>query len=167
MFNKHALQTGVALATVLAISFTSCKNDDNDTPTPPPARTKSFDLKGTGADKDTKVGNITLTENTDSSVNVVLNLTKNTKDAAHKIYLIAGTTTAPVTDTLYNGGFQGTGAALKVELFTKVKTIKVSKPGSIQKDTAFKYDNALAIASHIKVLKGADTLAIGLFGKSN
>lgn len=167
MFNKHTLRTGVVLATVLAVSFTSCKDDDNDTPTPPPARTKSFDLKGTGTDKDTKVGSITLTENKDSSVNVVLNLTKNTKDAAHNIYLIAGTPTAVTTDTLYKGAFQGTGAALKVDIFANVKTIKVSKPGDIKKDTAFKYDNALAIASHLKVLKGADTLAIGLFGKNN
>lgn len=167
MFNKHALRTGAVLATVLGITFASCNNDDDDNPTPPPARSKTFDLKGTGADKDTKIGNIVLTENTDSTVNVVLNLTKNTKDAAHNIYLVGGTTTTPTTDTLYKGGFQGTGAALKVDIFTNVKTIKVSQPGGIQKDTAFKYDNAIAIASYMKVLKGADTLAIGSFGKSN
>lgn len=166
MFNKHALRTGAVLATVLGIAFTSCK-DDNDNPTPPVPRSKSFDLKGTGADKDTKVGNITLTENTDSTVNVVLNLTKNTKDATHNIYLVAGTPTAATTDTLYKGAFQGTGAALKVDIFTKKNKITVFKPGGLTKDTAFKYDNALAIASYMKVLKGADTLAIGSFGKSN
>ncbi|MBS0026086.1 hypothetical protein ACTJJ0_06925 [Chitinophaga sp. 22321] len=167
MFNKHTLLTGAVLATVLGITFTSCKDDDNPTPPPPTPRSKSFDLKGTGADKDTKVGNITLTENKDSTVNVVLNLTKNTKDAAHNIYLIAGTPTAATTDTLYKGGFQGTGAALKVDIFTNKNKITVFKAGGQTKDTAFKYDNALAIASYMKVLKGTDTLAIGNFGKNN
>lgn len=167
MFNKHALRTGAVIATVLGITFTSCKNDDNDTPTPPPARSKTFELKGTGADKDKKVGEIVLTENKDSSVNVVLNLTKNVKDAAHKIYLIGGTATAPSTDTFYNGGFQGTGANMKIDVFTNVVKVKVNKPGNVQKDTAFKYNNAVAIASYLKVLKAADTIAIGSFGKTN
>lgn len=166
MFNKNTLLTGVVLATALGITFTSCKKDD-DEPTPPTPRSKTFDLKGTGADKDNKVGSLVLTENTDSSVNVVLKLTKNTKDAVYNTYVIAGTPVAPVTDTLFKGGFTGTGAAQDVKIFDKVKSIKVNKAGGILKDTAFKYDNALAIASHIKVLKGADTLAIGLFGKSN
>lgn len=167
MFNKNTLLTGVVLATVLGITFTSCKKDD-DAPTPPPTpRSKTFDLKGTGADKDTKIGSLVLTENTDSSVNVVLNLTKNTKDAVHNVYLIGGTPTVPLKDTLYKGNFTGTGAVQAVKIFENVKSIKVSKESGPQRDTAFKYNNAVAIASHIKVLKGNDTLAIGLFGKTN
>jgi len=166
MFNKNTLLTGVVLATALGITFTSCKKDD-DAPTPPAPRSKTFDLKGTGADKDTKVGSLVLTENTDSSVNVVLNLTKNTKDAVHNVFLIGGTPVTPTKDTLYNKPFTGTGAAQAVKIFENVKSIKVSKASGPQRDTAFKYDNALAIASHIKVLKGTDTLAIGLFGKTN
>ncbi|MDR6565999.1 hypothetical protein SAMN05660461_4439 [Chitinophaga ginsengisegetis] len=167
MFNKNTLLTGVVIATVLGITVSSCKDDDNPTPPPPTPRSKSFELKGSGADKDKKVGDITITENTDSSVNVVLNLTKNIKDADHGVYLIAGTAAAPKTDTLLKGTFKGTGAALKIDLLTKVKSIKVSKPGGIQKDTAFKYNNAIELSSHLKVMKAADTIAIGLFGKSN
>jgi len=167
MFNKNTLLTGVVIATVLGITFTSCKDDDNPTPPPATPRSKSFELKGTGADKDKKVGDITVTENTDSSVNVVLNLTKNVKDATHGVYLIAGTATAPKTDTLIKGTFKGTGAAMKADLLTKVKTIKVSQAGGTQKDTAFKYNNAIEISSYLKVMNGNDTIAIGSFGKSN
>ena len=166
MFNKHALRTGVAIATVLGITFVSCSKD-NDDPVPSTPRSKSFELKGTGADLDKKIGEIIVTENTDSSINVVLSLTKNTKDADHEIYFIGGTTTAPVTDTLLAKSFKGNGAAQTVDLFKNVKSIQLSQAGGTQKDTTFKYNDAVNYSAHLKVLNGTDTLAIGNFGKSN
>ncbi|RFS22368.1 hypothetical protein DVR12_11175 [Chitinophaga silvatica] len=166
MFKKHALRTGVALATVLGITFASCSKDKDD-PAPPTPRSKSFELKGTGADANKKIGEIIVSENTDSSINVVLSLTKNTKDADHLIYFIGGTTTAPKTDTLLSKSFKGNGAAQTVDLFKNVTTIKLYQPADATKDVAFKYNDAIAYSAHLKVLKGTDTLAIGNFGKSN
>lgn len=165
MFNKNALLSGVVVATVLGITFVSCSKDDN--PTPPTPRSQSFELKGGGADRGNKVGDITITENTDSSVNVIVNLIKNTKDADHNVYFIFGTPVTPKKDTLYNGVFKGTGNAMKIELFKNVKKVSVTKETGVKKDTTFKYNDAIAFTSHIKILKGADTTAIGIFGKAN
>ncbi|CAL1521298.1 hypothetical protein [Chitinophaga sp. MM2321] len=170
MFNKHALKTGVVMATVLGITFTSCSNDDNPDPVPTP-RSKSFTLKGTGADATKDVGAITVTENTDSSINVILSLTKNVKDTSHQVYFIGGTTTTPLTDTLYaNEDVKGTGAAMNIELFKNVKKITLKQASGATKDTAFKFDNAVHYAAYLKVMHSktsTDTLAIGNFGESN
>lgn len=166
MFNKHALRTGVVIATVLGITFTACKKDDNNTPTPPTPRSKSFDVLGTDAKK---VGAITVTENTDSSVNVVLNLTKNVKDTVHNVFFIGGKTGAPTTDTLLKLEAKGTGAAMNIDLFSKVKTIKLNRAGGVTKDTAFRFNDAVNYSAYLKVLHSknkADTIAIGNFGKS-
>lgn len=163
LLNKHALRTGVAVATVLGITFASCKKDKDD-PTPPPApRTKSFELKGTKDDKDKKVGEITLAENKDSSVNVTVTLGKNTKDANYVLHFIGGTAQAPTKDTVVAKEVKGTGAALSVEIFKNVTSIKTSKDG-VKKDNNFKYNDAVKFLSHIKVLNNTDTLAFGNFG---
>jgi hypothetical protein len=166
IFKNHALRTGVVLAAVLGITFTACKKDDDKT-TPPTPRSKSFDVTGTDAKK---LGAITVTENTDSSVNVVLNLLKGTvKDTVHNIYFIGGKTSAPTTDTLLLLESKGTGAAMDINLFSKVKKISLKRAGGVTKDTTFKYEDAINYSAYLKVLHSkskADTIAIGNFGKS-
>jgi len=154
------------MATAMAVTFTACKKDDDN---PPAARTTTYDLKGVGADANTVNGVVTLSENSDSSINLSLKLNKSTKDAQQAIYLIGGTAAAPLTDTLYaNAGadVKGTGAAMTINIFKNVKTIKINTATG-QKDTAFRYADVLKYAAYMKVLTGEkkDTLAIGLVGK--
>ncbi|SHL86893.1 hypothetical protein SAMN05444266_105287 [Chitinophaga jiangningensis] len=163
---KRALTAGVMVATAMAVTFTACKKDDDN---PPAARTTSYDLKGVGADAAKVNGVVTLTENTDSSINLILKLNKTTKDAQQAIYLIGGTAATPTTDTLYvntTADIKGTGAAMTVNIFKNVKTIKANTAAG-QKDVAFRYADVLAYAAHMKVLTGEkkDTLAIGVVGK--
>ncbi|NSL89203.1 hypothetical protein [Chitinophaga solisilvae] len=168
--NKRALKVGVMTAAVLGIAFTSCKKDDAVTPPPPAARSKTFQLSGAGADAAKTLGTVTILENNDKTVNVTLTLAKSTKDAAHQLYFVFGPKTAPTTDTLLAKEIKGTGAEMKeIELFSKVSTIKVRQAAGASKDTAFKFDNAVAYAAHLKVMQNktsTDTLAIGNFGKS-
>ncbi|WP_161596869.1 hypothetical protein [Chitinophaga vietnamensis] len=165
MFNKHALKTGAMLAIAMGVTFTACKKDDD--PAPPAPRSTSFDLKGVGADAANKVGAITVTENSDSTINVSVSLTKNTKDANNVIYFIGGTMTAPKTDTLNVTSATGTGAAMNIDLFKKVNKITL-KTATGPKDTTFKYDGAVKYAAYVKVIVNAkDTLAIGNYGKTN
>ncbi|MCW3462622.1 hypothetical protein [Chitinophaga nivalis] len=171
MFNKHALKTGVVAAIAVGITFTACKKDDNNTPEPTPARSTSFDLLGTGADAAKKVGAITVTENKDSSVNVVLKLTKNVKDTVHHVFFIGGTFTAPTKDTLLSTTVKGTGSELTTNLFKDIKKITLRRANGATKDTSFKYDDAVKFSANLKVLHSAfkadkDTIAIGNFGKS-
>lgn len=168
MLHKHALKAGVVAATVLGIAFTAC-NDDNN-PTPTPQRSKAFKLKGTGADATRDVATVTVTENRDSSVTVVLSLAKNVKDTLHQLYFIGGTKEAPVTDTLLAKEIKGAGSTQSVELFKDVKTIKLRKAAGVSRDTAFRYDNAINYAAYLKVMHSRfvnDTIAIGNFGKGN
>ncbi len=166
---KRALTAGVMMATAMAVTFTACKKDDNnDGPAP---RTESYALKGVGADAAATNATVTLTENRDSSINLSIKLNKSTKDAKQYIYVIGGTPAQPGTDTLAaisGDNIKGTGAAMSVNIFQNVKTIKVTTPAG-QKDTAFRYADVLKYAAHLKVLTGdkKDTLAIGTVGKKN
>lgn len=168
MLRQHALKTGVVAATVLGIAFTACNKDDNP-PAPPSPRNTVFELRGTGTDAARVTGNITVYENTDSSVNVTLALGKNKKDTVHQVYFIGGNYTTPATDTLKAVEAKGNGGMLIVELFKNVKTVTLRQAAGASKEIPFKYDDAVAYVGHLKVLHSrfsADTLAIGNFGKS-
>ncbi|MFB6455803.1 hypothetical protein ACE38W_11065 [Chitinophaga sp. Hz27] len=164
---KRALAAGVMMATAMAVTFTACKKDDDNTPTP---RQTTFKVKGIGADAQVDKAIVTLSENQDSSITMKLQLTKTTKDAAQFIYLIGGTPAQPATDTLFvkaGDAVKGTGAAMNIDVFTSVKTIKLNTATGT-KDTAFRYADVLKYAAHLKVLAGTakDTVAIGAVGKT-
>lgn len=164
MIKRHALSMGVMIATAMGITFASCNNDNNDVPPPQQLRSKSYDLKGSGADKDKKVGEITVSENKDSSVNVVLTLNNGTRDITHLAYLISGSVTTPKTDTIARATFKSVGSQQKVTLLEKVTKIKV---GTTEKP--FRFNEAVAYEAFAKVRYSAakdSTIAIGNFGKS-
>lgn len=163
--NNHALRTGVAIATVLGITLNSCTNDDAPIPQTQP-RTKTYELKGTKDNANKKVGEITLAENRDSSVNVIVTIGKNTKDANYVLHFIGGTAQAPRKDTVTTKNIKGTEGNLIIEIFKNVTSVKTSENG-VKKDVPFKYNDAVKFVSHIKVLNNADTLAFGNFGSQN
>ncbi|NIG52607.1 hypothetical protein [Chitinophaga sp. Cy-1792] len=165
---KRALAAGVMMATAMAVTFTACKKDDDNKPTP---RQTTFKVQGIGADKQVDKAIITLSENQDSSVTLKLQLTKSTKDAAQFIYLLGGTPDAPKTDTFFvatGDAVKGTGAAMPVPMYANVKTIK-SYTATGAKDIAFRYDDVVKLAAHLKVLSGTakDTAAIGVIKTGN
>lgn len=169
MLRQHALKTGVVAATVLGITFTACNRDDNPPPAPTP-RSTTFKLRGTGTDAARETGIVSVTENTDSSINVLLLLGKNKKDTVHQVYFIGGSYTAPTTDTLQALEAKGNGGALVVELFKNVKKITLKQAAGATKEIPFRYEDAVTYGAHLKVNHSrfsADTLAIGNIGKSN
>ncbi|MBC9931455.1 hypothetical protein [Chitinophaga qingshengii] len=171
MFQRNALKLGVVAATVLGIALTACNSKD-DNPTPAPPRSATYKLRGTGTDATRQTGAVTITENSDSSVNVILTLGKHVKDTLHQVYFISGNYATPTTDTLQSAEAKGTGGSsvVTVELFKNVKTIKLRQAAGASKDIAFKYNDATKLLAHIKVKHSkfsADTLAIGNFGKEN
>lgn len=169
MFHKHALKTGVVAATVLGIAFTACNKDDSPPPAPEP-RNITFKLHGAGTDAARETGAVTITENTDSSINVILMLGKNKKDTIHQVYFIGGTYLAPTTDTLKAVDAKGNGGLLAVELFKNVKKVTLRQAAGATKEISFKYDDAVKYIANLKVKHSrfsADTLAIGNVGKAN
>ncbi len=169
MLHQHALKAGAIALAVLGLAITAC-NKDNDNPVQPPAaRSKTFKVYGTGTDAARETGAVTVTENTDSTINVVFVLGKNKKDTVHQVYFIGGNKTAPTTDTLQTKEVKGTGGAVSVDLFRNVKKITLRQAAGATKEIGFKYDDAVAYAAHLKVrhsLFSADTIAIGNFGKA-
>ncbi|SFN73208.1 hypothetical protein SAMN05428949_3304 [Chitinophaga sp. YR627] len=158
---KHALKMG-ALALAMGITFAAC-SDDDDNPTPAPGRTKEYKLTKSATDA-TQVGTITLSENTDSSVNLAITLKASAKDIKHPFYLIGGTVAAPVTDTLTKDTLVGNGAEATKVIWNKIKTVVVN--GSTRK---FNFDSALKINAFAKVRYSAtkdSTIAIGNILKS-
>lgn len=169
MFDKHALKPGVVAAIVLGIVFTACNKDDSPPPAPEP-RNITFKLRGTGTDAARETGAVTITENTDSSINVILTLGKNKKDTVHQVYFLGGTYTAPTTDTLKAVDAKGNGGVLSVELFKNVKKVTLRQAAGATKEVDFRYNDAVKYVAHLKVKHSrfsADTLAIGNFGKTN
>ncbi|RBL93280.1 hypothetical protein [Chitinophaga flava] len=169
MLHQHALKAGAIALAVLGLAITACNKDNDDPIQLPPPRAKSFKLLGTGTDAARQTGELTVTENTDSSINVVLVLGKNKKDTVHQVYFIGGNKTSPTTDTLQTKEAKGTGGIVIVELFKNVKKITLRQAAGATKEIGFKYDDAVAYAAHLKVKHSAfsaDTVAIGNFGKA-
>ncbi|SKA12770.1 hypothetical protein SAMN04488128_102970 [Chitinophaga eiseniae] len=169
MFHQHALKTGVVAATVLGIAFTACNKDDSPPPVPEP-RNITFKLRGTGTDAARETGAVTITENTDSSINVILMLGKNKKDTVHQVYFIGGTYLVPTTDTLKAVDAKGNGGLLAVELFKNVKKVTLKQAAGATKEIPFRYNDAVKYVAHLKVKHSrfsTDTLTIGNVGKAN
>ena len=128
--NSFASKLG-AVALVLGVTFASCSDDDDVSPV---LRSKEFKLIK-GLTDSTQVGTVKISENRDSSVNLTLTLSKTVKDTVNKVYVIKGTATAPVADSLFKGALdlKGTGSAVTVDIWKNSKT--------------YKYDSAVANVS--------------------
>jgi hypothetical protein len=131
-----------AVALVLGVAFSACKDDDAPNPV---LRSKEFKLIK-GLTDSTQVGTVKLSENADSSVNLSLTLAHTVKDTVNKVYVIYGVATTPATDTLFKGDLKGTGAATSIDIWKSVKTYTV---GGQQRP--FRYDSALAINAFAKL----------------
>lgn len=131
--NNFASKLG-AVAIVLGVTFAACSDDDAPSPV---LRSKEFKLIRGLADS-TQIGNVKLSENRDSSISLTLTLSKTVKDTVNKVYLIKGTATAPLADSLFKGDLKGTGSAVSIDIWKSSK--------------AYKYDSALAnISAFAKV----------------
>ncbi len=147
----------------MGITFAACSDDD--APAGPQTRTKEYKLSKSASDA-TQVGAITLTENTDSSVNLSITLKASAKDIKHPFYLISGSVATPTTDTLVRDSIAGTGAEATKVIWNKVDSVIVN--GQKRK---FNYDSAVKnIAAFAKVSYSASkkdsVIAIGNILKS-
>ena len=122
IFRKHAVLLA-AIAMLLGISFSACKDDDNPSPS---ARNKIYAIFKSPADSVLK-GTVTLKENTDSSVDLSIGLRDTSQNVKHPVYFILGTVTAPTTDTVLGDTLTVTsGMALVTKtVLSKVKSITV------------------------------------------
>jgi hypothetical protein len=136
--NNLASKLG-AVALVLGVTFAACSDDDDATPS---LRSKEFKLIK-GLTDSTQVGTVKLSENTDSSINLTLTLNSTVKDTVSKVYLIKGTATAPLADSLTKGDLKGTGSKVSVDIWKSSK--------------AYKYDSALANISAFAKVKFSAT----------
>jgi hypothetical protein len=137
--NNFASKLG-AVALVLGVTFAACSDDDDATPS---LRSKEFKLIK-GLTDSTQVGTVKLSENTDSSVNLTLTLNSTAKDTVTKVYVIKGTATAPLADSLFKGGdLKGTGSKVSIDIWKSSK--------------AYKYDSALANISAFAKVKFSAT----------
>jgi hypothetical protein len=156
--NKAARLMAVGL--VLAVAFAACKDDDKTTPS---LRSKTFNLTVSSSSA-SQAGTVKLSENTDSSVNLTVTLTKTTSGVKSPLYLIGGTVAAPLTDTLMIDTIAGTGNAVTQTLWNKIKTVTVN--GQQRK---FNYDSAMALPAFAKISYSAtkdSVVAIGNILKS-
>ncbi|KAA2244785.1 hypothetical protein F0L74_02075 [Chitinophaga agrisoli] len=155
IFKKHTLKLGVMTAALLGIGFVACNDDDNNVPQ---FRSKEYSLKGVrGADSNIVVGTVKLSENYDSTVNLVVTLNKSVNNTQQVIRLIKGSITAPATDTIKVDSVAGTGNAVTKTLLQNVREIKVGN------DTiSFRYDSAVNYTAFIKVSVKQDSVtAVG------
>jgi hypothetical protein len=139
----------------MGITVVACKDDDE---TGPSLRSKKYNLSKSATDA-AKIGDVTVSENADSSVNLTITLDKTEKDVKHPFFVIYGTTAAPSTDTLRIDSIAGTGNAV-----TKVIFEKVSSVGTGDDKRKFNYDSAVALNAFAKVFYSAhkdSVIAIG------
>lgn len=161
MFKKKAAQLGAAVL-VLGLTFTACTDDNNPGPS---LRSKTFGLTKSATDA-TSNGSVTLSENIDSSVNLRITITATTQGVMHHIYLIGGSISAPLTDTLLIDSISGTGNAVTKTLWNNIDSVKEN--GSSVK---FNYDSAITnVPAFAKVVysatKSDSVMAIGNILKS-
>jgi hypothetical protein len=143
---KHTLRTpGKALlATALFGIFLAACNDD-DTPKPPPKRSKEYALtvsNGTGG------GKITAKELTDSTFDLIIRIDKSTRDTTYNFALYKGKKedgTLEIFQTITSIKSQTTGAAVEAK-WANVKSVTVG--GQTKK---FNYDSLLKYKAFARV----------------
>ncbi len=151
IFKKRALKLGVMTAALLGIGFVACNDDDDNAPQ---FRSKEYSLKGVaGADNNVVVGTVKLSENYDSSVNLIVTLNKSVNNTQQVIRLIKGSITAPTTDTIRVDSIAGTGNAVTKTLFQNIRKIKVGNDS-----VSFRYDSAINYTAFIKVSVKQDSV---------
>ncbi|RPD39000.1 hypothetical protein [Chitinophaga barathri] len=143
---KHTLRVpGKALlATALFGIFLAACNDD-DSPTPPPKRTKEYAFTvstGTGG------GKVTAKELTDSTFDLILRIDKSTRDTTYKFDLYKGKKedgTLELFQTIGSIKSETTGAAIEAK-WAGVKSVTVD--GVTKK---FNYDSLLKYKAFARV----------------
>jgi hypothetical protein len=122
IFRKHAVLLAAIAMLLGIISFSACK-DDNPSPA---TRSKIYAIFNNRVDSILK-GNVTLKENTDSSLDLTIALRDTSQNVKHPVYFILGTVTAPTTDTVLVDTLTVTGgmALVTKTVLNKVKSITV------------------------------------------
>lgn len=148
------LLTLPVLAALITVS--SCKKDKSS------LRSKDYTLTAvtTGAN-----GTVTISENTDKSFNIKVNLNKSIKDTVHLVKLYSGSLTTPGALALTLGNITGTGNAVSGET-RNIKQIKL--PDNSMKNVT--YDSIINYKAFIRVFhstfRGDSLLAKGNVGNN-
>ncbi len=139
----------------IAIAFSStlllfaCKKDDTSSSVQP--RSKEYAL--TPVDSSGVTGKVIITENTDSSFNVLVALDKSVKDTMHIVELRNGSITSQGGPSLSLNSISGTGAAAS----STTSNIKQLKLGDNTLKT-MTYDSIIAFNGYVNVYYSASRL---------